>query len=201
MLKPDTGDVLFTRGHSFFNRLTCRLTGPAAHQATFYDVGHIVEASKATGRVVKREANSVFADLNRDHAEWIIFHWITPSVMSPCLRARLQCDMLEATEFERYSTIELPLQVIDAAWNRVVRRRPLQGYDAAVFRKLGDIWVNGVICSKTSNRALINSGFILKDTGLEYGSPSDTYRYLLKRQCKDVCILDFSKGWFKPDGA
>jgi hypothetical protein len=56
-----------------------------------------------------------------------------------------------------------------------------------------------VICSKTSNRALINVGLIAKDTGLEYGSPSDTYRYLLY-ECGHAVILKHSKGWFGHHG-
>jgi hypothetical protein len=138
------------------------------------------------------------ADLERDRSEWIVFHWMNPP-MTPCLRAMLQCDLLEATQFERYESIELTLQVLDAVWNRMIRRRALQGYDAAVFRRLGDIWENGVICSRTSNRALINCGLIGLHTDLEYGSPSDTYRYL--KTCEDAQVLDHSKGWFKADGA
>ena len=75
-----------------------------------------------------------------------------------------------------------------------------------VFRKLGDIWNNGVICSKTSNRALINCGLIPVGSGLEYGSPSDTYRYLLsliriESTSSAVVIVDHSDGWFKQNGA
>ena len=201
MKTPDTGDVLFTRGRSLFNRLSVALTGPAAHQATFYDAGHVVEASKQTGRVVKRKLATVMADLERERSEWIVFHWIDPWI-SPYLRAKLQCDMLEATEFERYSSIELPLQALDVLWNKVILRRKAQGYDAKVFRKMGDIWNNGVICSKTSNRALINSGLIPEESGLEYGSPSDTYRYMLslirtESSGPAVVIVDHSAGWFK----
>ena len=198
ILQPDTGDILLTRGNSEFAKLTCKLTGPASHQATFYDIGYIVEASIQSGRVQKREANAVFADLARDHYEWIIYHWVKPT-LTPGLRAMIQCDLVEAVEFERYSSIELPLQVLDVVWNRFIRRRPLQGYDAAVFRRLGDIWENGVICSKTSNRALIKNGFIPKSSGLEYGSPSDTYRYL--KNDLTVKVLRHSEGWFNVNGA
>jgi hypothetical protein len=194
---PDTGDLLFTRGNSLFNRISCRLTGPASHQATFYDDGNIVEADKSRNRVVKRSANAVFADLYRDHKEWIMFHWLTP--LTPAVRAKIQCDLLEATEFERYSSIELPLQLADVLWNRHIRRRPLQGYDAVVFRKIGDIWTEGVICSKTSNRALIRNGLIPEASGLEYGSPSDTYRFA--KTCPTAVVLRFSEGWYKADGA
>ena len=80
-----------------------------------------------------------------------------------------------------------------------MRRRPLQGYDAAVFRRLGDIWENGVICSKTSNRALIKNGLIPLGSGLEYGSPSDTCRYL--KNDLTVSVLGYSRGWFNAHGA
>jgi hypothetical protein len=197
---PITGDVLFTRGPSFFNRLTCKLTGPASHQAIFYDQGYIVEASAQTGRIERVECNQVFSELAERKAEWIVFHWVRPP-MNECLKAMVQCDLLEAAHFERYSYIELPLQVMDCVINRYVLRRPLQGLDTRVFRKLGDIWENGVICSKTSNNALIKNGFIQKSTELEYGSPSDTYRYLKSRVNTDVMILDYSKGWFDFSGA
>jgi hypothetical protein len=192
---PDTGDVLFTRGNSFFNRLTCKLTGPAAHQATFYDSDYLVEASAQSGRIEKVECNQVFDELNKRQAEWIIFHWVNPR-FNTMSRAMLQCDLLEATAFERYSYIELPLQVLDTVVNQYILRRPRQGIDARVFRKMGDIWENGVICSKTSNNALIKNGFISKSSNLEYGSPSDTYRYLKHRINCEVIILDYSKGWF-----
>jgi hypothetical protein len=205
MQLPDTGDVLFTRGPSFFNRLTCKLTGPAAHQATFYDSGHIVEASAQSGMIEKVECNQTFEDLNKRKAEWIIFHWNRPE-MTPALRSRVQCDLLEATAFERYSYIELPLLAMDTILNRYIMRRPLQGLDAQVFRKLGNIWDNGVICSKTSNQALIKNGFIPDCSRLEYGSPSDTYRYLksivkITGGQKIASILDYSKGWFNFNGA
>lgn len=113
----------------------------------------------------------------------------------------IQCDLLEATQFERYSYIELPLQVMDCVLNRYILRRPLQGLDTRAFRRFGDIWENGVICSKTSNYALIKSGFIPESSKLEYGSPSDTYRYLKTRLNLDVIVLDYSKGWFDFSGA
>lgn len=197
---PVTGDVLFTRGNSFFNRVTCKLTGPASHQATFYDSEHIVEASAQSGRIEKVECNQVFEELNKRKAEWVIIHWVQPP-LTPSLKIKLQCDLMETVEFERYSYLELPLQVVDAVLNRYILRRPLQGFDARVFRKLGDVWDNGVICSKTSNHALIKNGYMPKSTGLEYGSPSDTYRHLKSRLNKDVIVLDYSKGWFDFSGA
>lgn len=195
---PDTGDVLLTRGHSMFNRISCRLTGPAAHQATFYSFMEIVEASKQTGRVVKRKREDVFDDLQRDQSEWIVYHFKVPP-MAPALRVGIQCDLMEACEFERYSSVELPLQALDVLWNNVVLRRQMRGYDVAVFRRLGDIWDNGVICSKTSNRVLIRNGLVPTDSGLEYGSPSDTYRYL--KSCSNVEVIGVSHGWYKQHGA
>jgi hypothetical protein len=200
MQMPDSGDVLFTRGDSFFSRLTCKFTGPASHQATFYDSNFLVEASGQSGRIEKNECNQVFDDLNKRGAKWIVFHWVRPPVTT-LVRASIQCDLMEATEFERYSYIELPLQLMDCVLNRYILRRPLQGLDELVFRKMGNIWENGVICSKTSNRALIKNFFIPTDFGLQYGSPSDTYRYLKDRVNKDVIILDYSKGWFDFNGA
>lgn len=197
--RTDTGDTLFTRGQGLFSRLTVALTGPAAHQAIYYDPEHIVEASKRSGKIVQRKATSVFSELEKTGSEWIVFHWVNPPVINPFLRAMIQCDLKEAMEFDRYSTIELPLQAMDVLWNRLIRKQPLQGYDAAVFRKLGDIWQNGVICSKTGNRPLIKARMIPTESGLEYASPSDTYRYF--RASRDVVILAHSKGWFKAHGA
>lgn len=193
-LRPDTGDVLLTRGRSLLNKLTCKITGPAGHQATFYSPTFIVEASLQTGRVGKVRWEDTQQELEESKAEWIIFHWSKV----PVCRWKIQLDLMEAVEFERYSALELPLQVIDTVINRWIRRRPLQGYDAYVFRRLGGLWDNGIICSQTSNRALINSALIPKSSGLEYGSPSDTYRYL--KNCHDVVVLESSKGWYDFDG-
>lgn len=200
MQPPDTGDVLFTRGHSFLNRVTCAMTGPASHQATFYDDGHIVEASAQSGKIERVECNQVFSDLAGRGAEWIVFHWVQPNI-DPLLRAMIQCDLLEATSFERYSLIELPLQVLDACLNRWIRGKTPQGWDVIAFRKLGNIWENGVICSKTSNRALIKCGLIPESSKLEYASPSDTYRYLKSRVGHEVIIQSASKGWFDFNGS
>lgn len=195
---PDTADVLFTRGPSFFNRLTCKLTGPASHQALFFDSEYVVEASAESGKIEKVATKEVFDDLKRRQAEWIVFSWIRPE-MNPARRARIQIDLCEATLYQRYSYVELPLQVMDTVLNRYILRRPRQGIDAKVFRKLGDIWDKGVICSKTSNMALINNGYVPATSGLAYGSPSDTYRWLMK--CQDCVILKYSAGWFDYPGS
>jgi hypothetical protein len=195
----DAGDVLLTRPRGMASWLTCWATGPAAHQATFFDADSIVEAAIGRGRIVRTPWLAKRKELEDGKGDWIIFHWEFPP-MVPMLRTKVQCDLAEAMEFEKYSYLELPLQAFDSLWNRVIRRRQRQGYDAYVFRRMGDIWDNGVICSKTSNRALIRNGFVGKASGLEYGSPSDTYRYLRERVGKEVMVAEHSDGWFNASG-
>lgn len=202
-VRPDTGDVLFTRSRAWVSRVTCWFTGPASHQATAYDGRYLVEAQAETGRIAKVAWTDKFGSMAADGTEWIIFHWTVPPV-TPRLRCMVQCDLIEAIDFERYSYLELPLQGLDSLINRVFRRRPRQGYDAYVFRRIGSIWENGVICSKTSNRALIKNGFVPASSGLEYGNPSDTYRWLkaaAARSSADVSVLGKSSGWFNANGA
>lgn len=200
---PETGDVLFTRGPGWASRVTVRWTGPASHQATAYNGVYLMEANAVSGRIEKVPWQVKFDRMAKASVEWILFHWLLPP-MNPRLRCMIQCDLLEAMDFERYSHLELSLQGLDSLVNRVIRRRPRQGYDAIVFRRLGSIWGNGVICSKTSNRALIKGGFIPRDSGLEYGSPADTYRWIKTELGKPepvVEILGNSPGWFQAHGA
>ena len=201
MPMPDTGDVLLTRGRSLMNKLTCKITGPAGHQATFYDSKTIVEANMTTGRVVKTGLDDAMLVYDEKGTEWIIYRprQVNRRMMGAILRTKIQLDLDEAVEFEKYSALELPLQIIDTVINRWILRRPRQGYDAYIFRRLGRLWDNGIICSKTSNRALIKNGLIPISSGLEYGSPSDTYRYL--KQSRHAIVLAFSKGWYDFNGA
>jgi len=195
-MRADTGDVLFTRGTSIFNRLSCWVTGPAAHQATVYDPHSIVEADIDSRKIVKRSLKEKLDKARAAGSEWIIFHWLTD--MDKAARINMQLDMQEAMTFEKYSLFELPLQVVDSFVNWM-RGKPRQGYDAYVFRRLGGLWDNGVICSKTSNRVLIRAGLVPKSSGLEYASPSDTYRYLMR--CEDCVVLECSPGWFDYPGS
>lgn len=194
-MMPKTGDVLLTRGHSALNAITCWATGPAAHQETFFDSRTTVGAIKGKGIVQTRFDEFVKA-AQIEQREWIVFHW--PEQFSNGQVWRMKYDMLEAMEFQRYSTLELPLQFIDALWAKLLRK-PRQGLDAIVFRRLGRIWDNGVICSKTSNRVLIKAGLIPVESGLEYGSPSDTYRWLMR--CERCVVLQCSPRWFDYPGA
>lgn len=196
---PDTGDVLFTRASGLASRVTCWFTGMASHQATFFDSTAIVEAKIETGRIEKVPWASRCSAMEIAHTEWIIFHWVFPP-LSHWRRAAVQRDLDESVRFEKYSALELPLQGLDVLLNRWALRRPRQGLDAAVFRRMGDLWKNGVICSKTSNRSLIRNGFISGDSGLEYGSPSDTYRYLSHQALQinaTVKVAAHTPGWFR----
>jgi hypothetical protein len=194
-MMAETGDVLFTRGTSWLNRLSCWATGPASHQATVYDPRHIVDATIKKG-VKQSSLQSFFDAAKEEKTEWIIFHWLKD--FNNHERIKMQLDMQEAMTFEEYSILELPLQFIDSIINKF-RRKPRQGYDAYVFRRLGGIWQNGVICSKTSNRVLIRAGLIPQESGLEYASPADTYRYLMRSM--DCVVLQNSPGWFDYPGA
>jgi hypothetical protein len=191
-----TGDVLFTRGTSFFNRATCYLTGPAAHQATCYDSDFIEEADADQDRIVKRLLNPILDNAKKTGREWILFHWV--EAPSPEKIDLMRKAMDEAELFERYSYIELPLQILDSVIARL-RGKPRFGLDTVIFRRLGNIWKDGVICSKTSNNVLIKGGLIPEDSGLQYASPSDTYRYLIR--CDQCVVLECSEGWFNYPGA
>lgn len=195
----DTADVLFTRSAGWMSEITCRLTGMASHQATSYDATWLVEASIDSGRIEKVLWSEKWGSMQAHGTEWSLFRWLKPT-MSRCERYTIQRSLDESIQFERYSKTELILQGADSLLNNVILGRPRQGYDAFVFRKLGDIWKNGVICSKTSNRALIAGDCIPKSSGLEYGSPGDTYRWIthqaiLPARC--IALLAHSPGWFR----
>ena len=196
---PDTADVLFTRSPGWMSRITCAVTGMASHQATFYDGANLVEANIDSGRIERVSWFAKLSGMQASNTEWISFRWIRPT-LTPDVRRAVQLDLDEAMTFERYSKLELPLQALDSLLNRTILRRPRQGLDAAVFRRLGDIWQRGVICSKTSNRALTRNGFIPVDSGLEYGNPSDTYRWLCHQTLQiypRVRVCDHSAKWFR----
>lgn len=195
-MRAETGDVLFTRGTSWFNRVSCWATGPASHQATVYDSYNIVEADIRSRKIVKHSLADALEKAKETGSEWIIFHWLKD--FSAIDRVNMQLDMQEAMTFERYSFFELPLQMVDSMVNKL-RGKPRQGYDAYVFRRLGGLWDNGVICSKTSNRVLIRADLVPKSSGLEYASPGDTYRYLMR--CENCVVLECSPGWFDYPGA
>jgi hypothetical protein len=115
----------------------------------------------------------------------------TPT-LEPWQGALIRCDLHESTKWARYSWLELPLQALDGLVNRIVMRRRRRGWDVYVFRRLGDVWSRGVICSKTSNRALIRS--CLLPYILEYGSPGDTYRWM-RSHTESWTVLGKSAHW------
>ncbi len=198
-IAPDTADVLLTRSASWISAVTCWVTGMASHQATSYDAANLVEANADDGHIDKVAWADKLAAMDADKTEWILFRWIRP-VLTDVLRSAVQRDLDETVQFEKYSYLELPLQAADALLNRCILRRPRQGLDSVVFRRLDTIWSKGVICSETSNRALIKNGFIPGDSGLVYGSPSDTYRWLCHQTLQifpPVRVAAHSDGWFR----
>ena len=173
MDRPDTSDVLFVREPSLLGRVTDWFERePASHQATGYDQSFLVEALPYPHQVSQTPWPMKFKQMADDNAEWILFRFTPP--IGEITRAQVKT-------------------ALDEFINHHLLRRGRRGYDVYVFRRLGNLWKNGVICSKTSNRALIKAGLLPKSE-TEFASPGDTYRFLL--QSDRAQILGHSTGWF-----
>jgi hypothetical protein len=92
----------------------------------------------------------------------------------------------------KYSLWELPLQAADAIFCKLTGNKK-QGWDAIVFRKLGDLWDKGVICSQTANRIYILLNWVPLEA--KYASPEETRRWMA--QSSEWVIAETSSGWVK----
>jgi len=129
----------------------------------------------------------------RDAYEWAIAEY-TPDVgdFTKEIIERAIVEMIGPPAW-KYSRLELPLQLFDGLLSKVCGSS-VYGWDAIVFRKLGDLWKTGVICSKTANRPLVKAGIFPER--LSYGSPDDSYDFVTTSL--DWRISSQSPGWISP---
>jgi len=178
-LQPDlqTGDIILTHcTSSWLGRLTLRLSGgPCTHEALVYDPNTIVQAMRAIGKLEKVSFTQFVADQLKDRpaTEWAVYRPKAPLTAYQVLTIKACLD--EELQWDRYSVTELFLQAADDLLARLLRR-PRIGLDVLVFRRLGDVWPNGVICSKAANRPDIKAGLLPEI--MQYGSPNDTWAFI-----------------------
>ena len=172
-----TGDILLTHCEStFLGRLTLRLSGgPCTHQALAYDSSTIVEAGRAIGKLQWVELGNWIAAgaADKPATEWAIYRRRMPFTSEQI--ALIQKCLDEELTWNRYSVAELVLQASDDVLARLLNR-PRLGLDVVVFRRLGNVWKNGVICSKAANWPLIKVGALPEYE--QYAAPSDTWAYI-----------------------
>lgn len=200
------GSLLFTRNTTFGSRMIRFFQGIgsvpalASHQAGFITQANGFEARVKLGVVAFTWDRKKKSILHEHQGEYCV---LSPKV------PLTDTEMFKFNEYVnqvftwKYSVLELPLQLADLFLSWITLRRKSFGLSTkafrfmskhpVVFRKLGDLWKEGVICSKTANWPLIKVGKLPKI--LEYASPDETYRYCL--ESKDWNIEETSENWFK----
>ena len=184
----------YARDPGIMSRLTAWVTSGrrekmslATHQGKFIDEHRIIHALQKEGVVIQSW------QLYADHCKYIgkelcilvpPYEFSHPQIMTG-RRA------LEEMIGWKYSKLELWLQALDGLIAKIFRKNKI-GLDAIVFRRLGDYWKKGVICSKTANRADIAMSIIPPE--YEYASPDDSYDYKIANGWK---VLWASENWYK----
>jgi len=178
---PDAGNVGFARWPKSIVSKTaifCQSKrgekAKAAHQFLFINEHEVLNASFSLCRASIRilPASEYIRSLNNSGAEYCVLGSAEP----PCMdiiqkieeRAKMQLTW-------RYSPFEVGLQALDLARMKLLGSRG-EGWDEVVFRKLGDLWKRGVICSKSGNWILVHLGWV--DDFMAYAYPNQTYLYL-----------------------
>lgn len=188
---PYCGCTLFTRGNSPLNKITVwTTTGKnerptlATHQGIFISSTDMVEATY--DGVMKQYWPDEKARLYRTGVEWAIVRIRKP--LTTEAEKWIQSAALEEIGW-KYSRVELVLCFLDGMWEKAT------GRETVYWRKLGDLWRNRVICSKTANRPLIKAGVLPKIA--EYYTPDDTWDYMIKHtETFEVC--DYTARWYNP---
>lgn len=188
--KTKTGDDFYTRGKSKLNLLTAYMTrakgeGPtlATHQGKFYDSRRIIHALSKKG-VHTKLWRVLATEYDNEGVEYCILRPPQPIDID-----KAQDLMLEMVGW-KYSKLELfLLQPLDALIAKF-RRKQKVGIDAVVFRKLGNIWKKGVICSTTGNRVDIKLGILPEK--YKYASPDDSYDWKINNGWR---VIYKTPGW------
>lgn len=190
---PDIGDDLFARSSSVFSHMIAWATKArwepttlATHQGKFGSPWYLVHAEPFHG-VYQIEWTALQERYEKRGIEWCILSPPNPPTDSEREKIR---ESLYAMLGWRYSYLELPLQLLDGLIAKV-SRRPHIGIDSVVFRKLGDLWERGVVCSKTANRVDVRLGWLPNEYA--HGSPDDAFDWKMANGWK---VKEFTEGWF-----
>jgi len=168
----ETGDMLFTSGHSVLNKMTKVLTRHrhepktiATHQGMFYDE-HTVQEALGIG-VVRSDWDQYQLDMAASNTEWCVMRFT--GGLSEHMKTHALFYMDEMLGW-RYSRAELFLCALDGILGKLLAT------DIILFRKL-DLFRRRVICSKTSNRVFVKLEVLPRQA--YYWVPDDTLDYTL----------------------
>ena len=177
--EPSPHSKLFVRTPSLGSHLIAWATRArregktmATHIASFRTSKMLVHARKRRGVVAEawQDYKTLLDGMGAQYA-------IAERVVQPTLsQEAVMCYWLDRMVKKqwKYSNLELPLQAIDGLISKLVSKDKM-GLDVILFRKLGDLWQEGVICSKTTNLVEIKAGLL--PYKYEYGTPDDTWDY------------------------
>lgn len=159
----------------------------ATHQGKFIDENRIVHALGKEGVVIQPW------ETYKEHCKYIGKELCVLAPPFELSHAQLVTGRLALDEMIgwKYSNAELWLQLLDGLIAKI-RRKNRIGIDAIIFRRLGDLWKEGVICSKTANRPDIAMHLIPEE--YQYASPDDSYDYKINNGWKIVWASD---NWHK----
>jgi len=173
---PTTGDALFCRGGDnywlspmirWFTRAYGEPPSIASHQGIVRDSLRTCEAMPPEVRLYD------WAERKREMAEgghaWTILTPASPltqSVKNAIIRH------IDQSIGWKYSEAELVLCAFDGLLSKI----PGVG-QPVIFRKAGDWWRDGVICSKTANRPWIKASLL--SASFEYATPDDTLDHMI----------------------
>jgi hypothetical protein len=192
--------LLFTRGRSRFNRLSAwasrgRLEAPtlATHQEIFATDVDVVGATFSGVRSIPWPTLRI--NLDAVGTEWTIARYT--GEISDMQRGIVDAKIVEMLGPPpwKYSYAEIALQLVDGLIAKLSGRKRL-GLDAYVFRRFGDLWERGVICSRTANRPLVAVSILPRF--LRHGAPDDTLDYIARSPVWK--IEESSPGFFPESG-
>lgn len=174
--------LLFTRGKSWISRGIAWATRGkhegktlATHQEIFDGPDHVVGAILETKKVRRVSWEKERARLIRERIEYCVVEYtgdVSPGQMRTIGDAIT--EMLGPPPW-KYSTLDLPLQLFDGMIAKLFGSRRT-GFDAIIFRSLGDLWKRGVICSETANRPIIKAKIFPPE--LKHGAPDDSFDFV-----------------------
>lgn len=193
---PVLGDDLFTRAPGLLWSLIAWFTKArresitlATHQGKFLSATKTVEARRPAVGIWDWPSRQMAMEMQG--AEWCILTYYRQN--SPAEQTVYERTLQESVGWG-YSELEMPLQALDGLKAKLWRQ-PRTGMDAVLFRRLGDIWERGVICSTTANRPDVRLGRLPQ--WLAYGAPDDTWDYKINHSGQRWKVKACSCGWFR----
>jgi len=176
----NTGHVLFTATNWWFGRLTSLFTGPPFHAGIGKDSEHVCDHTlfNSDRGVLKSGIRTTpwckrVDELSEKGSDWAILG--PPTDITLEQRGIFARELAKQAKSARYSVAELFLQPLDVLRNR--RKGIYLTPDSVRYRRAGDIWKSGKICSKQVGTILHKMGMVPHFA--TYFSPAELYRYLL----------------------